>query len=75
MCMMRGTGFIELYFSPQMFDEKRYAAAAEVLQWAEDNFDIAKGCRLFPHIPYRRNYSATLRRTISKTKANSARKK
>ena len=40
--MMRGTGFAELYFSPQMFDRERYAAAAEVLNWAEENFDILR---------------------------------
>ena len=51
MCMMRGTGFIELYFSPQMFDEKRYAAAAEVLQWAEDNFEIIRNSVFFGDAP------------------------
>ena len=47
MCMMRGTGFIELYFTPQMFDEERYKVAADVLTWAENNFDIIKRSRFF----------------------------
>ena len=49
--MMRGTGFIELYFSPQMFDEERYAAAAKVLKWAEDNFDIIRNSVFFGDAP------------------------
>ncbi len=51
MCMMRGTGFAELYFSPQMFDRERYAAAAEVLNWAEENFDILRNSVFFGDAP------------------------
>lgn len=50
-CMMRGTGFVELYFSPEMFDAERYAAAAEVLSWAERNFDVLKNSRFFGDAP------------------------
>lgn len=51
MCMMRGTGFVELYFSPHMFDRQRYAAAAEVLQWAEENFDTISHSVFFGDSP------------------------
>ncbi|MDE6276102.1 MAG: alpha-galactosidase [Clostridia bacterium] len=51
MCMMRGTGFVELYFSPQMFDKQRYAAATEVLQWAENNFDTIRHSVFFGDAP------------------------
>lgn len=51
MCMMRGTGFVELYFSPQMFDEQRYKTASEVLQWAEENFDIIRHSVFFGDSP------------------------
>lgn len=51
MCMMRGTGFVELYFSPQMFDRERYEAAAQVLQWAEDNFDTIRHSVFFGDAP------------------------
>ena len=47
MCMMRGTGFAELYFTPKMFDSQRYKVATEVLQWAEKNFNILKRSRFF----------------------------
>lgn len=46
-CMMRGTGFVELYFSPEMFDGERYAAAAEILTWAEKNFDVIQHSKFF----------------------------
>ncbi|MDE5911767.1 MAG: hypothetical protein K2H24_05480, partial [Clostridia bacterium] len=51
MCMMRGTGFVELYFSPHMFDAKRYEAATEVLQWAESNFDTIRHSVFFGDAP------------------------
>lgn len=51
MCMMRGTGFVELYFTPKMFDAERYKAATEVLQWAERNFDVIKRSRFFGDSP------------------------
>lgn len=46
-CMMRGTRFVELYFSPSMFDKKRWKIAADVLNWAEENFDIIKNSQFF----------------------------
>ena len=49
--MMRGTGFVELYFSPQMFDKQRYAAATQVLQWAEENFDTIRHSVFFGDAP------------------------
>ncbi|MDE6551057.1 MAG: alpha-galactosidase [Clostridia bacterium] len=51
MCMMRGTGFVELYFTPHMFDSERYKAASEVLKWTEDNFDIIKHSVFFGDAP------------------------
>ena len=51
MCMMRGTGFIELYFSPSMFDDKRWQIATRVLTWAEENFDIIKNSQFFGDEP------------------------
>lgn len=51
MCMMRGTGFVELYFTPSMFDNERYKAAGEVLKWAEDNFDILRRSVFFGDAP------------------------
>lgn len=50
-CMMRGTGFVELYFSPEMFDNERYAAATEVLEWAERNFGVLRHSRFFGDAP------------------------
>lgn len=47
MCMMRGTGFVELYFSPSMFDDRRWQIATNVLTWAENNFDIIKNSQFF----------------------------
>lgn len=41
-CLMRGTGFVELYLSPKLMDEEKYAAATEALKWAEENFDVIK---------------------------------
>ena len=51
MCMMRGTGFVELYFSPSMFDERRWQIATKVLSWAEQNFDIIKNSQFFGEEP------------------------
>lgn len=50
-CMMRGSGFVELYFSPEMFDGKKWEIAAKVLTWAEENFDIIKNANYFGGIP------------------------
>lgn len=50
-CMMRGTGFIELYFSPEMFDDAKWNIAVKVLKWAEENFDIIKNSCYFGGVP------------------------
>lgn len=50
-CMMRGSGFVELYFTPEMFDGKKWEIAAKVLTWAEENFDILKNANYFGGIP------------------------
>lgn len=55
MCMMRGTGFVELYFTPAMFDDQRWKIAADVLKWAEENFDILKNSRFFGDSPEKGN--------------------
>lgn len=50
-CMMRGTGFIEAYFSPHMMDGKKWKIAADVFKWAEENFDIIKNNAFFGGVP------------------------
>ncbi|MEC0089690.1 discoidin domain-containing protein [Paenibacillus macquariensis] len=39
MCLVRGTGFVEVYYSPSLFDDAQWKVNAEVLTWAEENFD------------------------------------
>lgn len=51
MCMMRGTGFVELYYSPHMMTEGKLAVNAKVLKWAEANYDIIKSVKYFGGIP------------------------
>ena len=51
MCMMRGTGFIELYYSPSMFDDKKWEINARILKWAEENFHILRHSEFFGGIP------------------------
>lgn len=51
MCMMRGTGFIELYYSPSMFDKEKWEINAKVLKWAEKNFDIINKGVYFGGLP------------------------
>lgn len=51
MCMMRGTGFIELYYSPEMMTEGKLAVNATVLKWAEKNFDLIKRVKFFGEVP------------------------
>lgn len=50
-CMMRGTGFVEVYFSPSMFDDKRWAIAAKTLSWAEENFSVLRNAEFFGDNP------------------------
>lgn len=51
MCMMRGTGFIELYYSPSMFDDAKWEINARILKWAEENFHILRHSEYFGGIP------------------------
>lgn len=46
-CMMRGSGLAELYFSPAMMDGRKWEIAAEVLKWAEKNFDVLSTSQFF----------------------------
>lgn len=48
---MRGTGFVEVYFSPSMFDDKRWAIASETLAWAEENFSVLRNAEFFGDNP------------------------
>ena len=50
-CLMRGTGFVEVYFSPSMFDDKRWAIASETLAWAEENFSVLRNAEFFGDNP------------------------
>ena len=51
MCMMRGTGFVELYYSPAMFDGAKWEINARILNWAEENFHILRHSEYFGGIP------------------------
>ncbi|QWT17581.1 discoidin domain-containing protein [Collinsella sp. zg1085] len=44
---MRGTAFWELYFSPSIMDEEKFMVTADVLAWAEQNFDVLQHAKLF----------------------------
>jgi len=46
MCMTRGTGFLELYYSPSMFDEDKWMINAEILKWGEENFHILQNAMM-----------------------------
>lgn len=46
-CMMRGSGLAELYFSPAMMTAEKWKTAAEVLAWAEKNFDVLSTSQFF----------------------------
>ncbi|WP_162848459.1 discoidin domain-containing protein [Paenibacillus nanensis] len=39
MCLVRGTGFVEVYYSPSRFDDAQWTVNADALKWAENNFD------------------------------------
>ncbi|MEG1963304.1 MAG: hypothetical protein RR123_00350 [Clostridia bacterium] len=51
MCMMRGTGFVEIYFSPSLMTPEKWKIASEVFTWAEANFDIIKHSTFFGVLP------------------------
>lgn len=44
---MRGTAFWELYFSPSLMNDEKYAIASDVVNWAETNQDILKKAKMF----------------------------
>lgn len=46
-CMMRGSGLAELYFSPAMMSARKWEIAAEVMKWAEKNFDVLSTSQFF----------------------------
>lgn len=46
-CMMRGSGLIELYFSPAMMNGKKWKITSEILGWAERNFDLLSASQFF----------------------------
>ncbi len=51
-CLMRGSGFIELYYSPSLMkDGNKYAINAKVLKWAEENFEIIANSTYFGGLP------------------------
>ena len=47
----RGTAFWELYFSPSMFKEAHWQVTADVLDFAENNFNTLKNAKLFGDRP------------------------
>lgn len=51
MCMMRGTGFIELYYTPSMFNDAKWDINTKVLIWAENNFDVLSQSKFFGGVP------------------------
>lgn len=44
---MRGTAFWELYFSPSIMDEEKWMVVADVLDFAESNYDVLQNAKLF----------------------------
>ena len=44
---MRGTAFLELYYSPSLFDEEKWEVTADVLDFAETNHNVLKNAKLF----------------------------
>lgn len=46
-CMMRGSGLVELYFSPAMMNNEKWKITKDILMWAEDNFDLLSTSQFF----------------------------
>ena len=44
---MRGTAFWELYYSPSIMDDAKWAVTADALDFAESNHEILKNAKLF----------------------------
>ncbi|MGL5245659.1 MAG: Ig-like domain-containing protein, partial [Sarcina sp.] len=51
MIMTRGTGFWELYYSYNMFDNDKWMVNAEVLKWGQKNFSILRNAKLIGKTP------------------------
>lgn len=48
---MRGTAFWELYYSPSLMNDEKYAITSDVLDWAQTNQDILKNVKMFGSRP------------------------
>lgn len=46
-CMMRGSGLIELYFSPALMNKEKWQITSDILKWAEKNFDLLSTSQFF----------------------------
>lgn len=46
MSLSRGTGLIELYYTPGIFNEEKWTINADALQWAEDNYGVLQRARM-----------------------------
>ncbi len=46
-CMMRGSGIIELYFSPAMMNKKKWQTTCDILKWTEKNFELLSTSQFF----------------------------
>src|SRR5699024_3457817 len=51
MSLLRGTGFVEVYYSPSLFDDAQWTINADALTWAEDNFDALSNTEMFGGSP------------------------
>ncbi len=51
MCMMRGSGFVELYYSPDMMSSQKHKINARILKWAEHNYNTIKTVKYFGSSP------------------------
>ncbi|MPQ42966.1 discoidin domain-containing protein [Clostridium tarantellae] len=51
MLMTRGTGFWELYYSYNLFDDDKWMVNAEVLNWGKKNFHILRNAKLIGETP------------------------
>ncbi len=51
MCMMRGSGFVELYYSPNMMSDNKHAINARILKWAKENYNVLQTVKFFGSTP------------------------
>lgn len=47
MSLLRGSGFVELYYSPSLFDDAQWTINADALTWTEENFDALSNVEMF----------------------------